>query len=248
MARNEKNAVVTGAASGIGRGIALRLARDGVNVAVWDLDLSGARRTAEEVAKLGRRSLAVENDVSSFADAARAAERTQRDLGPVSILVNNAGIGESLGFLQTTEAQWDRMMAVHAKGTFNCTHALLQGMLDAGWGRVVNISSVAGLEGVRNMVHYAAAKAAILGFTKALAQEVAATGVTVNAVCPGVIDTPIFGKSNLSDAVVEKMVRRSPMRRIGKPEDIAAAVAYFASEDSSFATGQALSPNGGIWM
>lgn len=248
MSLKDRNAVVTGAASGIGRGIALRLARDGANVAIWDLDAKGAETVAKEIEALGRRALALVLDVSKFADVMRVAEETRRELGPITIVVNNAGIGK-LGTLQTlSEADWDQMIDIHMKGTFACSKAVIGDMLEAKWGRIVNIASVAGLTGVRHMAHYAAAKAGIIGLTRGIAQDYGRAGITANAICPGVIETPILAKSDLTDEVVGRMVRATPVGRLGKPEDIAAAVSYLASEEASFTTGQVISPNGGMWM
>ena len=246
MALKDKNAVVTGGASGIGRAIVLRLARDGCNVAIWDRDVSAARRVAEEATGLGRRAIAIEVDVASMRDAESATERVRRELGKVAILVNNAGYGEIVPLAKMTEAQWDKMIAVHLKGTFNCTRAVVQDMIDAHWGRIVSTSSVAGLKGAQGFVHYSAAKAGIAGFTKALGLELGSTGITVNAIAPGLIDTPILKGSSLRDETIAAMVRHMPVGRIGVPDDIAACCAYLVSEEASFMTGQILSPNGGM--
>lgn len=247
MALKDKIAVVTGGASGIGRAICLRLAREGCNIAIWDRDISAAHRVGAEVSELGRRVLAVEVDVSSFSNVERAADRVHRELGKVSILVNDAGFGEIVAVAQMSEAQWDKMIAVHLKGTFNCTRHLVQDMIDARWGRIVSISSVAGLRGAAGFVHYSAAKAGIAGFSKALALELGSSGVTVNAIAPGLIETPILKGSALRDETIAAMVRHTPVGRIGAPEDIAACCAYMVAEEASFLTGQVLSPNGGIY-
>jgi NAD(P)-dependent dehydrogenase (short-subunit alcohol dehydrogenase family) len=246
VALKDKNAVVTGGASGIGRAICLRLAREGVHLAIWDRNISAARKVAEEIGKLGVRAIAVEVDVASFADVEKAAERSRRDLGRVTILVNDAGYGEIAPLAQMTEEQWDRMIAVHLKGTFNCSRHVVQDMLDARWGRIVSVSSVAGLKGAAGFVHYGAAKAGILGFTKSLAFELASSGITVNAIAPGLIDTPILKGSALGDETISAMVRHTPVGRIGQADDIAACCGYIVSEDASFLTGQVLSPNGGM--
>jgi 2-hydroxycyclohexanecarboxyl-CoA dehydrogenase len=244
----DRTAIVTGGASGIGRAIALRLAREGCNVAIWDRDISGARRVAAEVAGLGlgRRVLAVEVDVASFGDVETAADRVRRELGKVAVLVNDAGYGEIAPLAQMTEAQWDKMIAVHLKGTFNCTRAVIVDMIDARWGRVVSISSVAGLRGAAGFVHYSAAKAGIAGFSKALALELGSSGITVNAIAPGLIDTPILKASAIRDETISAIVRQTPVGRIGVADDIAACCAYIVSEEASFLTGQVLSPNGGM--
>jgi len=245
VALKDKIAVVTGGASGIGRAISLRLARDGANLAIWDRDISSARKVATEIADLGRRVIPVEVDVASFADVEKAGDRVRREFGKVSILVNDAGYGEVAPLARMSEAQWDKMIAVHLKGTFNCTRVLVQDMIDAHWGRVVSISSVAGLKGAAGFVHYSAAKAGIIGFTKGLAFELGSAGITVNAIAPGLIDTPILKNASLRDETIAEIVRQQPVARIGVPDDIAACCAYIVSEEASFLTGQVLSPNGG---
>src|SRR5213083_1778124 len=179
MGLSGRNAMVTGGASGIGRAICLRL--------------------AHEVAALHRRAVAVEADVASGASVAAAVERVHAALGPVHVLVNDAGIAGLVPLQEMTEDQWDRMIAVHLKGAFNCTRAVLGDMTAAGWGRIVNVSSVAGLSGAPQLVHYSAAKAGLLGFTKALAAEVGPLGITVKAIAPGLIDTPMLQRSGWPD-------------------------------------------------
>ncbi|MBI3304690.1 MAG: SDR family oxidoreductase [Deltaproteobacteria bacterium] len=252
MSLSGKNAVVTGGASGIGRGICLRLARDGANVAILDLNLADAEKVAGEITALGRKAVACQVDVVNRAQIDTAVERVHKELGPVHILVNDAGIGKFVFLAQMSEAEWDEMIGIHLKGTFNCTKAAVQDMIDAKWGRIVSISSTAGLGGATGLVHYSAAKAGIVGFTKALAHELGPMGITVNAIAPGLIDTPILRKD---EAITERMqqfidmtVRRSPVRRVGEPDDIAAACAYLCSEEASFFTGQVVSPNGGMYM
>jgi len=241
--------IVTGGASGIGRAIALRLARNGGDVAILDVDVAGAERVAREVTALGRRALAVETDVASSASVRAAVERVHREFAPVGILVNAAGIASFVPLLQMTEETWDRLVAVHLKGTFNCTRAVLPDMIAARWGRVVSIASVAGLNGGGpGLAHYAAAKAGIIGFTKAVALEMAGFGITVNAIAPGLIDTPLLDRSGMPREVRERIVQQMPVGRIGAPDDIAAACAYLVAEDASFVTGQVLSPNGGGYL
>jgi 2-hydroxycyclohexanecarboxyl-CoA dehydrogenase len=247
-----KNAVVTGGASGIGRGIALRLAREGANVAILDLNSAGAEKVAAAIAVLGRKSAAWQTDVANRAQVNASIERVRKELGPIHILVNDAGIGKFVLLSDMSEEAWDEMIAIHLKGTFNCTKAVVQDMIDAKWGRVINISSTAGLGGAAGLVHYSAAKAGIIGFTKGLAAELGPMGITVNAIAPGLIDTPILLKDGALSGRMQKFMQitanRAPVRRNGAPEDIAAACAYLASEDASFFTGQVMSPNGGMYM
>ncbi len=240
--------MVTGGASGIGRGISLRLARDGADVAILDIDRTGAQQVAREVMTLGRRALAVETDVASAASVTAAIQQVHGTLGRVNILVNDAGICTFVPLLQMSEEQWDRMMAVHLKGAFLCSKAVVPDMLDAAWGRIVNLSSVAGLNGGGpGLAHYAAAKGGIAGFTKALAQELGPSGVTVNAIAPGLIDTPLVRQSGMSEEVLQQVLRRTPVGRVGHADDIAAACAYLVSEEAGFLTGQVISPNGGTY-
>jgi 2-hydroxycyclohexanecarboxyl-CoA dehydrogenase len=242
-------AVVTGGASGIGRSICLRLAGDGADVAVCDLNRAGARETAHAVEHAGRRAAAIEVDVSAAANVAEAFAAVRHQLGAVQILVNDAGICEYTAFLQMSEALWDRMIAVHVKGAFHCARAAIPDMQAAGWGRIVNLSSVAGLNGGGpGLVHYATAKAAIIGFTKSLAREVGPLGITVNAIAPGLIDTPMIRAAKVPDALIQQLADESPVRRVGLPHDIAAACAYLVSPDASFLTGQVISPNGGSYV
>ncbi len=248
MTLTGRNAMVTGGASGIGRGISLRLARDGADVAILDIDRTGAQQVAREVMTLGRRALAVETDVASAASVTAAIQQVHGTLGRVNILVNDAGICTFVPLLQMSEEQWDRMMAVHLKGAFLCSKAVVPDMLDAAWGRIVNLSSVAGLNGGGpGLAHYAAAKGGIAGFTKALAQELGPSGVTVNAIAPGLIDTPLVRQSGMSEEVLQQVRRRTPVGRVGHADDIAAACAYLVSEEAGFLTGQVISPNGGTY-
>jgi 2-hydroxycyclohexanecarboxyl-CoA dehydrogenase len=244
-----KVAAVTGGASGIGRGICLQLARDGADIAVIDLNCAGAQQTAQGVEQAGRRAVAVEADVSSADAVAAAFAAVRRQLGRVQILVNDAGICEYTGFLQMGETLWDRMIAVHVKGAFHCARTVIPDMQAAGWGRIVNISSVAGINGGGpGLVHYATAKAAIIGFTKSLAREVGPAGITVNAIAPGLIDTPMIRAAKVPEAIIQHLAHESPVRRVGVPDDIAAACAYLVSPEASFLTGQVISPNGGSYL
>jgi 2-hydroxycyclohexanecarboxyl-CoA dehydrogenase len=241
-----KVAAVTGGGSGIGRAIALRLARDGADVAVLDLQEDTARAVAREVAILGRRAEAIAVDVSDATAVAAAAAAVRSALGTATIAVNSAGIAGFEPIAQMSEASFDRMIAVHLKGTFLVCRALIPGMLGAGWGRIVNIASAAGLTGGGpGLAHYAAAKAGIVGFTKALALELGPSGITANAIAPGLVDTPLIHAAGAPASLYDEVVKRLPVRRIGQPEDIAEACAYFASPAAGFCTGQVLSPNGG---
>lgn len=239
-------AFITGAGSGIGRVTARVLAKGGADVALCDIDLVAAEEVAREVASAGRRALAFHVDVAQLDEVTAAIESTQSELGPIDILFSNAGIAEQVPLTEMTEAQWDRMFSVHLNGTYNCFRAVLPGMRQRNWGRLISTSSMGALTGGVRLAHYCAAKAGIVGLTIAMASELARTGITVNAVAPGVIDTPMVQQS--PPRWVERMTKSIPMRRLGKPEDIAHAVAYLAAEEAGFVTGQILSPNGGSYM
>jgi len=244
MGNSQRTALVTGGASGIGRAIALRLARAGMRVGVLDLDAAGAARVAAEAG--GR---AVEADVATASSVNAAVDRLRREIGPVEVVVNAAGIASFIPFVEMSEGVWDQMIAVHLKGTYNCIRAVLPDMMAARWGRIVNIASVAGLNGGGpGLSHYAAAKSGIIGLTKTLGMELAPHGITTNAIAPGLIDTPLLDRSGMPQQVRQLVVDRTPVGRIGKPEDIAAACAFLVSEEASFVVGQVLSPNGGGWM
>jgi 2-hydroxycyclohexanecarboxyl-CoA dehydrogenase len=248
MSLDGRAALVTGGGSGIGRAIALRLARDGADDALLDRDAAAAAAAADEVRALGRPAIAVTADVADAASVTSAVDAARRALGPIRVLVNAAGISGFAPLVDMTDAQWDGMIGVHLRGTFLCTRAALPDMLAAGGGRVVNISSVGGLRGGPMLTHYAAAKAGVIGFTKALAIEVGGRGVTVNAIAPGLVDTPMLRASGLSEAVKEQSMRQTPVGRLGTPDDIAAACAYLVSDEASWFTGQVLSPNGGAHL
>lgn len=244
-----RTAVVTGGASGIGRSICQRLAGMGMRVAALDVDASGAADTVRLIAGSGGSAIAVTGDVTNETVIAAAIEQVRRELGAIHVLVNVAGIGEFLPFAEMTRAAWDRMLAVHLTGTFTCTRAVVGDMTTAGWGRIVNTASVAGLNGGGpGLAHYAAAKGGIIAFTKALAHELGPSGVTVNCLAPGLIDTPMVAQSLVSPELRARVVEGAPVRRIGQPEDIAAACAFLVGEDAGFMTGQVLSPNGGRYM
>lgn len=245
----QRVALVTGGASGIGQAICRRLARDGLAVAVVDVDGRGAEATAATIGEAGGRALALTADVVD-SDAVRAAAAIVRNaLGPPTVLVNVAGIGEFALLADMTDAQWQRMLDVHLTGTFHCVRAVLADMVGAGWGRIVNTSSVAGLGGGGpGLSHYAAAKGGIIGFTKALAHEFGPGGITANVIAPGLIDTPMVAGAMVSPEIRQRAVDGAPVRRIGLPDDVAAAAAYLVSDEASFVTGQVLSPNGGRYM
>ena len=244
MSLKGKVAVVTGGASGIGRAICLQLARDGAAVSIWDLNGDGANETLALLNAEGGDGMVCVGDASSDDGIARATAATREQLGPITILVNNAAITGFIGFEDLTGDQIDRMLAVNVKGPFLCAQATIPDMVDCGWGRIVNISSSSAQTGSAKMTHYAASKGAIIAFTKSLAKEYASKGITVNNIPPGFVDTPML-RSSPVDVEAEASSGNSPMGRAGSPEDIATACSYLVSDAAGYVTGHTLSVNGG---
>jgi 2-hydroxycyclohexanecarboxyl-CoA dehydrogenase len=240
-------ALVTGGARGIGRAIAQELARDGHLVAVADILDEQAEATASEIG-----GLAVHLDVTDSACVREATSKAERQLGPINILVNNAGWDQFRPFLDTDEELWDRIIEINFKGCLRCCHRIVPGMVDRGYGRVVNIGSDAARVGSSLEAVYSGAKGAVVSFSKTLAREVARHGVTVNAVCPGPTDTALLaGMADAGEQAARahgSLARAVPLRRLGQPEDIAPAVAFLASDGAAFITGQTLSVSGGLTM
>ena len=236
-------AIVTGAGSGIGQAIALRLAADGYTVLVNDFRLQAAQATA---AQIGAKAVAIGGDVSVEGDVAAMVAAAEAAFSPVTHLVNCAGHVHQGRFTDLTVGDFDRMIAVHLRGTFLCTHAVLKGMLARGSGVIVNIASQLGQIGGIELVHYSAAKAGIIGMTKALAREVSAQGVRVNAVAPGPINTPLV--RSLSEDWQRAKAAELPLGRFGEPEEVANTVAFLCSPQASLFVGQTLGPNSGDVM
>lgn len=239
-------AIVTGAGSGIGRAAAHRLARDGHSVAVIDLDGAKAQAVADEIAAEGGAAKAWQADVSSEADVARFVGEAEAAFGPTAVLVNNAGHVHQAWFKDLKIADVDRMFAVHVRGTFLCTMAVLPGMLARRAGAIVNTASQLGQIGGQQLVHYSAAKSAIIGFTKSLAREVSTQGVRVNAVAPGPINTPLA--LSISEEWRKAKAAELPLGRFGEPDEVAATIAFLASPEASLFVGQTLGPNSGDVM
>jgi 2-hydroxycyclohexanecarboxyl-CoA dehydrogenase len=241
-----KVALVTGAGRGIGRAIAARLAEEGARVAVTDVDEALARAAA---AAMGRGARGFRLDVTDPASVRAVLAEVEAALGPVDVLVNNAGWDKAEPFLESTEETWDKVLAINLKGAIRCTKAVLPGMAQRGRGRIVNISSDAGRVGSTGEAVYSAAKAGILGFTKTVAREVARHQINVNAVCPGPTDTELWRSIAAANPRLAQAVQGAiPLRRLGKPEEIAAAVAFLASDDARYITGQTLSVSDGLTM
>jgi 2-hydroxycyclohexanecarboxyl-CoA dehydrogenase len=248
----ERVALVTGGARGIGRAICDALAEQGAAVAVADLRGEEAASAARELAGDGARALGLALDVTDSDSVGAGVARVADELGPVDVLVNNAGWDELRSFLDTDEAFWDRIIEVNFKGCLRVTHVVLPGLLERRFGRVVSIGSDAGRVGSSLESVYSGAKGAVIAFTKTLAREAARAGVTANCVCPGPTDTPMLRE--ITDArddaqrVIDAMTRAVPMKRLGRPEEVAAAVAFLASDRAGFITGQTLSVSGGLTM
>ena len=247
----DKVALVTGAGSprGIGRSIAIALAKQGAKVAIGDLNEEGLKTVAEELKAITPNVMTVKLNVTDSASANAAAAEIVKNWGRLDILVNNAGVTQPVKVLDMTEADWDRVVDVNMKGTFLCTKAVLPQMLKQKCGRIVNMSSVSAKRGggVFGGAHYSAAKAGMLGFGKALSREVAPEGITINAVAPGLVATDIRGGLE-SEEDQKKMTADVPRRRMAKPEEVAACVCFLASDEADYITGEEIDLNGGSHM
>jgi len=241
-----RTALVTGASRGIGRACAIALAQAGTRVALAARDLAKLEETAAEVRKAGVDAHVVAIDMSSVESIKEAIASTSKDFGRIDILVNNAGITRDGLALRMKLEDWDSVLRTNLTGAFFAAQQVLQGMMKERWGRIVNISSIVGESGNPGQANYVASKAGLIGLTKSLAQEIASRNITVNAVTPGFIETDMT--SVLTDDQRSNMLAQIPLKRFGKPEDIAAAVRFLASDDASYITGHVLSVNGGMYM
>lgn len=249
-----KNALITGAAHGIGRAVALRLAREGCNIGLFDQDSAGADATAEEIRQLGRRCAVAAGDVTR-PDAVRDGSRAiEHELGPIDILMNNAGILHIAPVLETKVEDFRLQLGINLEGVFHFCQAVVPGMVERGRGRVINMSSWLGKHGVAHYGGYCASKFAVIGLTQSLASEIAPSGVTANAVCPGIIvqthmregAEEIHKERGLPMAL--ERLHTVPLGRLGLPEDVARTVAFLASDESEYMTGQAINITGGLWF
>lgn len=243
-----RTALVTGGGAGMGKATSLRLARDGRAVAVLDRDGDAAQAVADEITAGGGKAVAVTADIANRNEVETALSLARAKLGPVTILVNNAGVESFTAFEDIGEDLWDRLMSVNLKGTYHVTQLVLPDMVAAEWGRIVNLSALGAQAGAPNMVHYTATKGGVIAMTRSLAIELGSKGITVNSVSPGFIDTPMARRAidgNLFPVPWEQIVATYPIPRIGQAEDVAAGCAFFASDDAGYITGQLLGVNGG---
>jgi 3-oxoacyl-[acyl-carrier protein] reductase len=246
MSLRDKVAIVTGAAQGIGEGIALKLAEKGAHVVVSDIDEAGAIRAAKAVRSADRRALAITADVADRERVMQMVESSVAEFGRLDILVNNAGIARSATLLRLTSEAWDQVLAVNLKGVFNVTQAVAPHMIQARYGKIVNISSIYGRTGTIGDSNYAASKAGIIGLTKSIAQELARHNINVNAILPGMVDTPLL--RGIPEKYLAPMREEIPLRRVATPEDIANVTAFLASDEASYITGAAIEVTGGWRM
>jgi 3-oxoacyl-[acyl-carrier protein] reductase len=243
----EKIAVVTGGAQGIGRAVAETLARRGAHVVVADLQMEKAETVAQEIsASTGNRAIAVQVDVSDGASAQTMIDAAIAEFDRVDILVNNAGITRDNLIMRMSEDEFDLVININLKGAFNCTKAVIRKMMKQRSGRVINMASVSGVTGQAGQTNYSSSKAGLIGFTKALAKEVGSRGITVNAVAPGFIETALT--VDLPEDIKKMGIKMTPLGRFGQPQDVANAVAFLASDEAAFITGEVLTVDGGLVM
>ena len=247
MSFEDKVAVITGSARGIGRSIAEVLASRGADVVISDINGEKAKQTAQEVInRFGGKAIGIQVDVSDLESATELMKNAKDEFGKIDILVNNAGVTRDNLIMRMSEEEWDTVLNVNLKGAFNCSKAVIRTMMKQRYGRIINISSVSGLAGQVGQTNYSSSKAGLIGFTKALAREVASRNITVNAVAPGFVPTDLT--NDLPEELKEWMLSITPLKRMGTPEEIAYAVAFFASDEASYITGQVLSVDGGMMM
>src|SRR3990167_880767 len=246
MRLKDKVALVTGSARGIGREIALCFARQGAHIVIWDVNLEAAKQTQKDIEALGVKGMGTEVDVTNFNRVEEAINKILDKFQKLDILVNNAGITKDNILLRMPEADWDAVISVNLKGTFNCTKAASKVMLKQRQGKIVNIASIIGIIGNFGQANYSASKAGIIALTKTTAKELASRGICVNAVAPGFIQTEMTAK--LPQEIQEKMLAQIPLGRFGKPEDVARLCLFLASSEADYITGQTIIIDGGMVM
>ena len=243
-----KVALVTGAAAGIGAAISRRLARDGIAIGVLDISIDGATKVANEIVAAGGKAIPLQASIANRAQVKAAVDKLRQSLGPVTIVVNNAGITGRVPFEELTDEQWDKMMEINLKGTFIVTQIVLPDMKAAKWGRIVNISSSSAQSGAPLMAHYSASKGAIIALTQTLAREFGPLGITCNNIPPRFVMNTIMSEATIDPAHQQAQIAAGPILRAGKPEDIAGACAWLVSEETGYVTGQTIGVNGGRYI
>jgi len=246
MRLKDKVALVTGAARGIGRAIALALASEGADIVIWDINIEEAQKASRDIEALGRRSLAQAVDVSNFSKAEEAVNKILDKFTKIDILVNNAGITKDNLLLRMSEADWDAVLNINLKGTFNCTKAVSRFMLKQRSGKIINIASIIGIIGNAGQANYSASKAGIIALTKTAAKEFASRNINVNAIAPGFIQTEMTAK--LPEKMKQNMLEMIPIARFGSPEDVAGVCVFLASQEANYITGQTIIIDGGMVM
>lgn len=239
-----KVVIITGAGSGIGRETSLLFSKEGAKIVVADVDEKGGNDTVNEILDAGGEAFYAELDVSNREQARQVVKETLDKYGKIDVLINNAGIIQDALIVKMTEEQWDRVIDINLKGPFNCIQAVVEAMTEHGTGEIINVSSIVGLYGNIGQVNYAATKAGLIGVTKTLAKELGKKGIRVNAVAPGFIATPMTAK--VPDKILEVMKEKTPIRRLGQPDDVAYALLYLASDEANFVNGTVLSVDGGL--
>lgn len=243
MRLKDKKAIVTGAARGIGKAIALKLAWEGADLVVVDINLEDAREVTDEIEKMGRKGIALKIDVSRREEAEKMVDVTREELGRVDILVNNAGINRDAMLHKMSDEKWNQVLAVDLTGVFFCLRAAAKIMREQGYGRVINISSASWMGNI-GQANYSAAKAGVVGLSKTAARELARKGITVNVICPGFIDTEMTRA--IPEKIRAKIIEKIPMGEVGKPEDVANIVAFLASDEARYITGAIIDVGGGM--
>src|SRR3989339_582538 len=246
MKLKDKVALVTGSAQGIGKSVAVALARAGANIIISDVNLELANQTAQEVAALGVKAKAYKFNVADLAEVESAVAEMVKEFGKIDILVNNAGITKDNLLMRMKKEEWDAVIGVNLTGVFNCTKVVGTLMMKQRYGRIISIASIVGQMGNFGQANYAATKGGVIAFTKTIARELASRNITANAIAPGFIDTDMTKK--LSDEVKQKMLAQIPMGKLGSPDDIANAAVFLASPEADYITGQVLAVNGGMYM
>lgn len=241
-----KVAIITGAARGIGKAIALTLASEGANPVIVDIDLEEAKKVADEISSLSQNSIALKVDVSNFSEVEEMVAKVVEKYGHIDILVNNAGITRDALLIKMKEEEWDRVIDINLKGTFNCTQAVSKIMIRQRSGKIINIASIIGIIGNMGQANYAASKGGVIALTKTTAKELAGRGINVNAIAPGFIDTAMT--QVLNEDWKKKLLEQIPLNRFGTPKDVAKLVLFLASDDSNYITGEVIRIDGGMAM